>query len=154
MKVRLLVTGALGITALSGCVPPTTSQQQQPTPLVQQQAQQLPPGRVYAFDSSAQAGCPGLNWHMVLGEGGALSGLIGWNNMQSVARVSGSVSLQTRTFQGTAAEVGGQGRTATLTGTVDPTSGWLTANIQGPNVNCQGIRVPWFSPFTGGGAGR
>jgi hypothetical protein len=86
---------------------------------------------------------------MVLGDGGALSGLIAWNNMQSVARVSGNVNLQTRAFQATGTEVGGQGRTASITGTVDPNTGWLTANIQGANVNCQGIRVPWFSPFQG-----
>jgi hypothetical protein len=154
MKKAGLIIGTLGLAAASGCVPPTTTQQ--PSPLVQQQAQQqqLPPGRVYAFDSSAQAGCPGLDWHMVLGDGGALSGLIAWNNMQSVARVSGSFNLQTRAFQATATEVGGQGRTAALTGTVNPNTGWLTANIQGPNVNCQGITVPWFSPFTGGGGGR
>ena len=149
MKKAGLIIGTLGLAAASGCAPtPTTTQQ--PSPLVQEQAQQLPPGRVFAFDSSAQGGCPGLSWHMVLQEGGALSGVIAWNNMQSVARVSGSVNLQTRAFQATATEVGGRSRTATITGTVDTNTGWLNANIQGPNVNCQGIRVPWFSPFRGG----
>jgi hypothetical protein len=84
---------------------------------------------------------------MVLQQGGALTGLISWNNMQSVARVSGTVNPQTRAFQSVATEVGGQGRTANITGTVDPNTGFLTANIQGPNVNCQGIKVPWFSPY-------
>jgi hypothetical protein len=147
MKKAGLVIGTLGLAAASGCAPP----QPPLSPLVQQQEQQLPPGRVYAFDSSAQAGCPGLTWHMVLQGGGALSGLIAWNNMQSVARVSGSINPQTRAFQATATEVGGQGRTAAIAGTVEPDSGSLIANIQGPNVNCQGIRVPWFTPFTGGG---
>jgi hypothetical protein len=91
---------------------------------------------------------------MVLQSGGALSGLIAWNNMQSVARVSGSVNLQTRAFQATATEVGGRGRTATITGNVDTNTGALTADIQGPNVNCQGVRVPWFSPYQGGGGGH
>ena len=45
----------------------------------------------------------------------------------------------------TAKEVGGQGRTATVTGTVRQ-DGWLTANVKGPNINCQGINVPWFTP--------
>jgi hypothetical protein len=148
----LLATGVLGFAALSACTPPAPPPP--PSPVVQQQAQQLPPGRVYAFDSSAQAGCPGLNWHMVLGDGGALSGLIAWNNMQSVARVSGSVNTQTRAFQATATEVGGRGRTATITGTADPNTGWLTANIQGANISCQGITVPWFSPYQGGGGGH
>jgi hypothetical protein len=140
-----LIIGTLGLAAASSCAPPAPP----PSPLVQQQAAQLPPGRVYAFDSSAQAGCPGLTWHMVLGGGGALSGVIAWNNMQSVARVSGTVDLQTRAFQATATEVGGQGRTASITGNVNESDGWLTANIQGPTVNCQGIHVPWFSPYTG-----
>jgi hypothetical protein len=84
---------------------------------------------------------------MVLQPGGVLTGMISWNNMQSIARVSGTVNPQTRAFQSVATEVGGQGRTANITGTVDPDTGYLTANIQGPNVNCQGIRVPWFSPY-------
>ena len=143
MKTGLLVTGMLGITALGACTP----QQQQPSPAARQLASQLPPGRVYAFDSSAQGGCPALSWHMVLQQGGALTGMISWNNMQSIARVSGTVNPQTRTFQSVATEVGGQGRTANITGRVNPDSGYLTANIQGPNVNCQGVEVPWFTPY-------
>ena len=42
----------------------------------------------------------------------------------------------------TAKEVGGQGRTATINGTADNNTGWLTANIQGANVKCQGVKVP------------
>ena len=147
MKIRLLVTGMLGITALGACTPKQVQQAQQPSPAAQQLASQLPPGRVYAFDSSAQGGCPALSWHMVLQQGGVLDGLIAWNNMQSIAHVSGTVNPQTRAFQLAATEVGGQGRTANITGTVNPNNGYLTANIQGPNVNCRGVEVPWFSPY-------
>jgi hypothetical protein len=59
---RLIAAGALAIT-LAGCA---TSTPHQPAP--QQPAQQqLPPTRVYALHSAAQAGCPGLDWHIVLG---------------------------------------------------------------------------------------
>ena len=44
----------------------------------------------------------------------------------------------------TATEVGGQGRTATITGTVGA-NGWFVVNIAGPNVNCQGLNVPFYS---------
>ena len=40
----------------------------------------------------------------------------------------------------TAVEVGGQGRTATVDGTLR-TGGWLVANVNGPNITCQGINV-------------
>ena len=109
-------------------------------------AEDLPAGRIYAFHSSAQAGCPLLDWHVVLEAGGTLAGMISWDGMKSVARVDGSIDMTTRKFQMGAKEIGGQGRTATIDGIVRPDNGWLTANIKGPNVNCQGISVPWFTP--------
>ena len=146
MRVRGLLATAIVALAGSRCTAPP---QQPPSPVVQQQTQQLPPGRVYAFDSVAQAGCPGLDWHVVLQTGGVLSGLIAWNNMQSVARANGTVNTQSGTFQMTATEVGGQGRTATINGTVNTNDGSLIANIQGPNVSCRGITVPWVIPIRG-----
>jgi hypothetical protein len=112
---------------------------------------QLPPGRVYTFHSNAQAGCPLLDWHIVLEESGRLYGVIAWNDMQSFARATGNLNRQTNTFQMTAKEVGGKGRTATITGRVNTSSGWLTADIKGTAVNCTGIEVPWFAPSFGGG---
>jgi hypothetical protein len=49
----------------------------------------------------------------------------------------------------TAKELGGQGRTATIQGTADSNLGWLMADILGPNVKCQGVKVPWFVPYRG-----
>jgi hypothetical protein len=68
-----------------------------------------------------------MDWHIVLQDGGVLTGMISWDNMQSIARVSGTVDQQTRKFQMTATEVGGKGRTATIDGTVNKQDGWLTA---------------------------
>ena len=110
---------------------------------------QLPPGRVYAFHSGATASCPALDWHIVLGAGGALAGMISWNNMESLARAAGSINMTSGAFQMTAQEVGGQGRTATIDGTVNTSNGWLTANIQGQNVSCTGVQIPWFAPTPG-----
>ena len=116
-----------------------------PSPAVASAVQQLPPGRVYVFHSTAQSSCPALDWHVVLTPDGALDGVIAWNNMQSLAHASGSLNAQSRTFQMTALEVGGQHRTATINGTVAQ-NGYLVANISAPNLNCQGITVPWFVP--------
>jgi hypothetical protein len=139
MKSRLRMTVYLCATAAASGVG-----------LAQQQKIELPPGRVYTFHSGPQSGCPSLDWHVVLEPGGDLSGMIAWNNMQSIARASGKVNPGTGAFQMTATEVGGQGRTATITGTADGNTGWLTADIQGADVKCHAVKVPWFNPYKGG----
>ena len=55
-----------------------------------------PPGRIYTFNSAAQGGCPALDWHVVTGANGALSGMIAWNNMQSMAKATGPVLPSSR----------------------------------------------------------
>ena|SRR5579863_3905713 len=113
-------------------------------------AQGWPAGRVYAFHSGPQGGCPGLDWHIVA-TGSDLNGMIAWDNMKAMARATGTLNLDAKTFQMTAKEVGGQERTATISGSVQP-SGYLVANINGPNVSCKNVTVQWFvaSPSGGG----
>jgi hypothetical protein len=108
-------------------------------------AQGIPEGRLFVFHSTAQASCPALDWHIVVGPGGTLSGMISWDNMKSMAHATGTVNMSARTFSMKAQEVGGQARTATVDGTVRG-DGWLVANVKGANVSCQGIAVPWFTP--------
>jgi hypothetical protein len=113
-------------------------------------AQPLPEGRIYAFHSSAQGGCPALDWHVVVGANNTLDGMISWDAMKSMAHASGSVNAQARTFSMRAKEVGGQGRTATVDGTLRG-DGYLLANIKGPNVTCTNVAVPWYvTPVAGG----
>jgi hypothetical protein len=127
---KVLAISALALTALCGVAA----------------AQPLPVGRVYTFHSAAKGTCPPLDWHMVVDEGGVLNGMISWNNMQSMARATGTVNAGV--FKMTAIEEAGPnpGRTATITGNVNTGDGWLTANIDGPQVKCDNIHVPWFSP--------
>jgi hypothetical protein len=106
-------------------------------------AQQVAPeGRVYVFNSPKTGPCPELDWHVVVGPNNTLSGMVGWNAMKSMASVSGSISPD-RTFKMQGKEVGGQGRTANITGQLRG-DGWLIANIKGPTIDCKGIAVPWF----------
>ncbi len=144
MKPVMLIAAGTLVIIVGGSV--TAAPQQPAQQLVQAQ---LPPGRVYAFHSVAQGGCPPLDWHIVLQPDGTLDGMISWNNMQSVARTTGSINPQTRVFQMYAMEVGGQVRAATIDGTVNPQNGLLTASIRGPTVTCQGIQVPYLVPYQG-----
>ena len=112
-------------------------------------AQGLPEGRVYSFHSGPQGGCPGLDWHVVA-QGNSLDGMVAWNNMKSMAHATGTMNPTAKTFEMTAKEVGGQGRTATITGSVR-SDGWLLANIKGPAVDCKNVAVQWFVPSQSGG---
>ncbi len=105
---------------------------------------QVPPGTVYAFHSSANGTCPVLDWHLVSGENGAISGMVSWNGMQSMAQVSGVIGAD-RMITMHAKETGGAGRTAVITGDAK-SDGWLLLSLKGPNVNCPNIKVPiWRS---------
>jgi hypothetical protein len=133
---RLIAASALAISGMCGIA----------------SAQGLPQGRVYAFHSGPQAGCPGLDWHIVA-NGSALDGMLGWDNMKAMARATGTMNLDAKTFQMTAKEVGGQERTATISGSVQ-SDGYLNANITGPNVSCKNVTVRWFVATPGGGGGN
>ena len=107
-------------------------------------AQGAPEGRVYSFHSGPQGGCPGLDWHVVA-QGNKLEGMVAWDNMKAMAHATGTMNPTAKTFEMTAKEVGGKGRTATINGSVR-SDGWLVANINGPGVKCQNVAVQWFVP--------
>jgi hypothetical protein len=111
----------------------------------------LPEGRVYVFHSKPTGACPALDWHVVVGANNALSGMIAWDDMKAMASVSGSLTPD-RTFSMTAKEVGGQGRTAMVSGTLR-TDGYLIATVKGPKIECDNITVPWFVARPPGGNG-
>ena len=113
-------------------------------------AQESLEGRIYTFHSTAQGMCPALDWHLVAQSNGVLSGMISWNDMQDMARATGTYNSRSRTFQLTAKEISGQGRTATIDGTIRP-DGWLIANVSGQNVNCRQVIVPWSAAQPPGG---
>ena len=128
-------------------------------------AQKTVPGdRVYELHSEAQGSCPSLNWHMVASPDNVLTGMVAWDNRKVVAMVTRTImppvqverfgkppsgNPQSWTLQAIATVVGGQNRVANISGTIEP-NGWLSANIQGPGVACQNIKVPLFVPATPG----
>jgi hypothetical protein len=44
------------------------------------------------FIQGQEGGCPALDWHETVSPTHELSGVIGWNDMKSIARVSGQLN--------------------------------------------------------------
>jgi hypothetical protein len=115
--------------------------------------QVMPEGRIYAFHSAAQAGCPALDWHLVAGGNNTLSGMVAWNGMKSMAALSGTVNPATKKFELTGKETAAPNRATTLTGQVMD-NGWLVIDIgpiAGTSCSNKMIKVQWFVQQPGGG---
>ena len=132
-SMQLAIAAALTLTGTATLVP-------QPAPPEARILEE----QVYVLHSKAAGSCPSLDWHIVSEPGGTLSGMIAWNNMQAMARVTGTVDRKNRTFSVVAAELGGQGRRAAVDGTIR-SDGWLVANIRGEQMNCSAVVVPIYA---------
>jgi hypothetical protein len=107
--------------------------------------QNVVPGSVLTVHTGARGACPALDWHIVVGQNNTLSAVIAWDDMKAVARGTGTVNMQARTFMLDVKEVGGQGRTAKIDGTVRQ-DGWFMAHITGPGVECRDVRLLLNAP--------
>ena len=108
---------------------------------------------IYVLHSWATSTCPAMDWHVTLdptATGNNVSGIIGWGEgMQHIARVAGRINPNTRFFEMTATEVGGESRTAKIDGQLR-LDGWLTADVTGDAFTCKSITVPYYVPPLGG----
>ena len=138
MKPIMLAAGAFAITVVGCTAPP-------PPQPAQQQAGQTSQNKVYLLHSVAQDGCPALDWYIVAKPGGTLGGTLSWNEFQDTATISGSFDQQKGTFQMRVLENQNILRTATIDGTINAQTGWLTANVRGLNVVCRSIQMPWVA---------
>jgi hypothetical protein len=111
-----------------------------------------PHGRLFAFHSGATGACPAMDWHIVLEADNSLSGIIGWDGMKHLAKVSGKLETG-RMFKLAAVEQGGAGRTGTVKGQVEDT--FIVASFDGTATGCdnQQIWVPYFASGMAGGGG-
>jgi hypothetical protein len=119
-------------------------------------AQRSQEPRIFTFHANASGGCPDLDWHVVLAPDDTLTGMIGWQNMQQLVRVTGKLDRAKKTFSLTGKEQGGD-LTATIDGQVISPN-HLIANIKAPgaNVDCPKVEVWGMTPSqikTSGGRG-
>jgi hypothetical protein len=103
----------------------------------------LLPGRVLSFHSEPSSGCPGLDWHIVVAANNQLKGMISWNDMKDVARVTGSADRDGR-FHLAFPGMNGSGKGGSIEGQFPDYNGYLSAHVMGAGCPQQDVRAEWF----------
>jgi|ERR1700733_13683027 hypothetical protein len=99
-------------------------------------------GEVLSFHSEGYGQCPDLDWHLVVGANKHLSGLIAWDGMKNVARVSGSFDEGGK-FHLALQPVDGSASPGNVDGQLPEYTGWLTASVTGAGCPHQQVQVQW-----------
>lgn len=106
-------------------------------------ALELTPGRTMGFHSEPSNGCPGLDWHIVVGAKNQLKGMLSWDDMHDVVRVSGSADQDGR-FHLVFPPMKGSPSGGSIVGQFPDYNGWLTAHVVGAGCPQQDVHVEWF----------
>jgi hypothetical protein len=111
-------------------------------------------GTTYTLHSNSDGGCPAMDWHIVRGANGTLSGMVGADEMKTVFRIVGQIDKDGVKFHMDGSEVGGP-RTGALNGQLQ-SDGRIAMTIGGLPVGsaCQGktVYIQFRTPYnyTGG----
>ncbi len=107
--------------------------------------------QLYSFHTGAASGCPGLDWHVIVGPDRKVSGMVGWDGMTRTATLSGKLSANGE-FTATANEAA-TGKKATVGGRASGNA--LAIAISGTGSPCDNVilNVPRAVGGLGGGGG-
>lgn len=107
--------------------------------------------QLYSFHTGAASGCPGLDWHVVVGPDRKVSGMVGWDGMTRTATLSGTLAANGE-FTATASEAA-TGKKATVGGRAAGNA--LAIAISGTGSPCDNVvlNVPRAVGGLGGGGG-
>ncbi len=113
-------------------------------------------GMLYAFHSSPNGACPGLDWHLTVTNNN-IEGFVAVDHTKRMWRVNGTVKPESvgkeRSFEMNAEEIGGADRKAVVKGT----SGgeYVNATITGAGTPCDGkmLAIPRVVNGIEGGGG-
>ena len=114
------------------------------------------PGTTYDAHSNAAGDCPALDWHIVRGDNGSLSGIVATDDMKTVFRVTGRITEANFHLDGS--EIAGPhpGTSGAVNGQLQ-SEGRIAMTLGGLPVGaaCQGktVYLVWHlpAPVVGGG---
>jgi hypothetical protein len=89
-------------------------------------------GALYDTSTSSSGACPGMDWHVIVYPDKTVAGVVGWDKMQHLAKLSGTVGKDGKldvkaTEEGTA-------KTDTVSGTDDGSH--IKVGISGTGTSC------------------
>jgi hypothetical protein len=113
-------------------------------------------GTTYDNHSEAAGDCPALDWHIVRGTGGSLTGLISTDDMTTVFRVTGHIVEANLHLEGTEITGPHPGTVGAVNGQLQ-SEGRIAMTLGGLPIGsrCQGktVYLVWYLPAPVGAAG-
>ena len=114
------------------------------------------PGTTYDNHSNAAGDCPALDWHIVRGTGGSLTGLISTDDMTTVFHVTGHIVEANLHLEGTEITGPHPGTVGAVNGQLQ-SEGRIAMTLGGLPIGsrCQGktVYLVWHLPAPVGAAG-
>jgi hypothetical protein len=101
----------------------------------------------WTVHTAAKAGCPGIALQ-VQRDGDNLKGFAETGDMSGTSRLSGTIDARGQ-FSLTMTQVDGKGPQGTITGSRNPSDGWLLAQIKGSGCTDGRLKIMTYVPYRG-----
>jgi hypothetical protein len=101
----------------------------------------------WMIHTPTRAGCPGLVLN-VLRDGNNLKGYAATGDMAAMSRLTGNIDDRQQ-FTLTMTPVDGKGPQGTITGSRNPSDGWLLAQVKGSGCTDGPLKIKTYVPYTG-----
>jgi hypothetical protein len=92
--------------------------------------------------TASKAGCPGLVLH-VQRDGDTLKGIAATGDMAGISRLAGMIDAKAQ-FTMTMTQVDGKGPQGTITGSRNPSDGWLIAQVKGSGCTDGTVKIETY----------
>jgi hypothetical protein len=101
----------------------------------------------WTVHTAPKPGCPGIALQ-VRRDGNNLKGFAETGDMEGVSRLTGTIDADER-FTITITQVDGKGPQGTITGSRNPSDGWLVAQVTGSGCTDGPLKIMTFVPYRG-----
>ena len=101
----------------------------------------------WTVHTAAKAGCPGIAFQ-IQRDGDNLKGFAETGDMAGPSRLSGTIDAREQ-FSLTMTQVDGKGPQGAITGSRNPSDGWLLAQVKGSGCTDGRLKIMTYVPYRG-----